>query len=143
MIKMAKFIFTLIFISNCFSGYSQTVKLTLNIQGVQVSKGGQISIGIFKKEFFPKVGKQFIGKEIKVSDNQMQIVIENVPVGVYAIAVFQDINKDKILNLNFFGIPIEPFGFSRDASINFGPPNFDDAKIEIQNAKTFTINLRD
>ena len=38
---------------------------------------------------------------------------------------------------------ITSLGFSRDASIKFGPPNFDDAKIEIQNAKTFTINLRD
>lgn len=138
---MAKLVFSLLFIAASFCSYAQTGKVILNIQGIQVSKGGEISAGIFKQENFPKVGKQFIGKEIKVSTEQMQIVFENVPVGNYAMVAFQDIDKNKKLKSNFVGFPTEPIGFSRDAKINFGPPNFDDAKVEIQQGKTLTLTI--
>lgn len=63
---MAKLIFSLLFIATSFYCYAQTGKVILNVQGIQVSKGGEISAGIFKKENFPKVGKQFIRKESAV-----------------------------------------------------------------------------
>ena len=138
---MAKLVFSLLFMAASFCSYAQTGKVILNIQGIQISKGGEISAGIFKQENFPKVGKQFIGKEIKVFTEQMQIVFENVPVGNYAMVAFQDIDKNKKLKSNFVGFPTEPIGFSRDAKINFGPPNFYDAKVEIQQGKTLTLTI--
>ena len=138
---MAKLIFSLLFIAASFCSYAQTGKVILNSQGIQVLKGGEISAGIFKQENFPKVGKQFIGREIKVSTELIQIVFENVPVGHYAMVAFQDIDKNKKLKSNFVGFPSEPIGFSRDAKINFGPPDFDDAKVEIQQGKTLTLTI--
>lgn len=138
---MAKLIFSLLFIATNFCSYAQTGKLILNVQGIQVSKGGEISAGIFKKEKFPKVGKQFVGKEIAVTSEQVQMVFDNIPIGVYAMVAFQDINKDKKLQSNFVGFPIEPIGFSRDARIKLGPPDFDDAKIEILQGKTVIISI--
>lgn len=138
---MAKLIFSLLFITTNFCSYAQTGKLILNVQGIQISKGGEISAGIFKKENFPKVGKQLTGKEIAVSTDQMQIVFDNVPFGIYAIVAFQDIDKDKKLKSNFVGFPTEPIGFSRDARIKLGPPDFDDAKIEILQGKTVIISI--
>jgi uncharacterized protein (DUF2141 family) len=138
---MAKLIFSLIIIAASFCSYAQTGKVILNVQGIQISKGGEISAGIFKKENFPKVGKQLIGKEIAVSAEQMQIVFENVPVGTYGMVAFQDIDKNKKLKSNFVGFPTEPIGFSRDAKIKLGPPDFDDAKVELQQGKTLTITI--
>lgn len=138
---MAKLIFSLLFIATGFHCYAQTGKVILNVQGIQVSKGGEISAGIFKNENFPKVGKQFIGKEIAVSTEQMQIVFDNVPIGIYAMVAFQDIDKNKKLKSNFVGFPTEPIGFSRDARIKLGPPDFNDTKVEIQQGKTLTISI--
>lgn len=138
---MAKLIFSLLFIATSFCSSAQKGKVILNVQGIQFSKGGEISAGIFKKENFPKVGKQFIGKEIAVSTEQMQIVFESVPIGIYAMVAFQDIDKDKKLKSNFLGFPKEPIGFSRDARIKLGPPDFNDAKVEIQQGKTLTITI--
>ncbi len=138
---MAKYIFTLLFISFNYWSYAQTGTVILNVQGIQVSKGGEISAGIFKKENFPKVGKQLIGKEVAVSATQMQIVFDNVPVGTYAMVAFQDIDKDKKLKSNFLGFPKEPIGFSRDAKIKLGPPDFNDAKADVQPNTTLTITI--
>lgn len=71
----------------------------------------------------------------------MQIVFDKVPPGTYGVVSFQDINKDKQLASNFVGYPTEPIGFSRDAQIRFGPPDFDDAKISIEANKTVSIDI--
>ena len=138
---MAKLIFLFLYTATGFNNVGQTGKIILNVQGVQLSKGGEISAGIFKKENFAQVGKQFIGKEVAVNAEQMQIVFENVPVGTYAIVAFQDIDRDKKLKSNFVGFPKEPIGFTRDARIKLGPPQFDDAKIELQPGKTLTATI--
>lgn len=138
---MAKLFFPLLLFVFSFSSNAQKGTVILNVQGIQVSKGSEISAGIFKKENFPKVGKQSIGKDVEVSSSQMQIIFENVPPGTYGMVAFQDINRDKLLKLNFMGFPKEPIGFSREAKIKLGPPDFDDAKVEIQQGKTLTLTI--
>ncbi|MDQ3394722.1 MAG: DUF2141 domain-containing protein, partial [Bacteroidota bacterium] len=44
-------------------------------------------------------------KEVLVTANEMKIVFTNVPIGVYGIVAFQDIDKDKKLKSNFIGFP--------------------------------------
>jgi uncharacterized protein (DUF2141 family) len=143
---MAKFILfsTLLIIGLSMNCTAQTGTVVLNVQGIQTSKGGEISAGIFIKENFPKVGKQFVGVQKAITDNQMQIVFENVPTGYYGVVAFQDIDKNKDLKTNFVGFPTEPIGFSNDAKIKFGPPAFDDVKVKVEEGKTLnlTINLK-
>ncbi|MGB7345609.1 MAG: DUF2141 domain-containing protein [Pirellulaceae bacterium] len=45
----------------------------------------------------------------------------------FAIAAFHDRDADGLLNRSVFGIPMEPYGFSNQASGKFGPPSFDQA----------------
>lgn len=59
--------------------------------------------------------------------------------GTCAIAVFQDINGDGVLNKNRFGIPVEPCGFSNNAMINRGPPSFAEAAVRPADASQPTI----
>ncbi len=55
----------------------------------------------------------------------------NVAPGTYAIALLHDENDngkaDRVLGM----MPREGFGFSRDAPVNMGPPDFEDAAIEV------------
>lgn len=118
---------------------AQTGRLIVIVKSVQVSKGGELSTGIFTKPNFPKVGQQLLGNATPVNAAEMRIVFESVPVGVYAVVSFQDIDKNKDLKTNFVGYPKEPIGFSRDAKIKLGPPDFEDAKIKIEKDKVTTI----
>jgi uncharacterized protein (DUF2141 family) len=139
---MKKLILLLAGLGMGLASYGQTGTLVINIQKIQFDKGGEISAGIFKKENFPKVGKQLIGTEKPVTGNMMQITFEKVPVGEYGVVAFQDIDKNKDLKTNFVGFPKEPIGFSNDAKIKLGPPDFDDAKVKVEAGKTLTLVIK-
>lgn len=121
--------------------FAQTGTIILNVTQIQTDKGGEISAGIFVRENFPKVGKQLVGQEKSVTGKSMQLIFENVPVGEYGVVAFQDIDKNKDLKTNFVGLPKEPIGFSNDAKIKFGPPDFDDAKVKVEAGKTLTLTI--
>lgn len=131
---MAMFWFTL-------DSHGQTGTVVINVQQIQADKGGEISVGIFKKENFPKVGMQLIGTEKSVTGSAMQITFDKVPAGEYGVVAFQDIDKNKDLKTNFVGFPKEPIGFSRDAKIKLGPPDFDDAKVEVESGKILKLSI--
>lgn len=53
--------------------------------------------------------------------------VEGLAPGRYGVKVFQDLDGDGRMDVNPFGLPLEPYGFSRDARPNMGPPAFEDA----------------
>jgi uncharacterized protein (DUF2141 family) len=104
--------------------------------------------GVLRVAFYAQ-SIPFLGDEISfskteaISENASQSISINVPYGEYAIAIYQDINGDGVLNKNFFGIPKEPYGFSNDAMGMVGPPDFQMAKIVVnQSSKMVNIRLR-
>jgi uncharacterized protein (DUF2141 family) len=138
---MKKIIGAILFAWIVAQGFAQTGTVVLNVTQIQADKGGEISAGIFVKDNFPKVGKQFVGQEKSVAGKSMQLIFEKVPAGEYGVVVFQDIDKNKDLKTNFVGFPKEPIGFSNDAKIKFGPPDFDDAKVKVEAGKTLTLTI--
>jgi uncharacterized protein (DUF2141 family) len=123
---------------------SQNGTLVVTVSGIDINRGGDLSVGIFDEENFPKAGRHLLGLVKSVSGARMKVVFEKVPEGAYGIAVFQDTDKNKMLKTNFLGFPIEPFGFSNDARPKLGPPSFQDAQIIVEAGKVsnLTITLR-
>lgn len=70
------------------------------------------------------------------------LVYRNLSAGQYAVSVFHDENGNGKLDANPAGIPIERYGFSRDAHGTMGAPAFTDAVVDVQADTTITINLR-
>lgn len=120
---------------------AQIGSVSVTVEGIQLAKGGELTVGVFRKDNFPKVGKQFVSIEKPATTGQIQVLFADLPAGDYGIVAFQDIDRNKLLKSNFLGLPTEPIGFSRDAKIKFGPPAFDDAKITVVANKTLTINI--
>ncbi len=54
-----------------------------------------------------------------------------LPLGTYAVKVFQDLDNDGELDRGALGRPTEPYGFSNDARGRFGPPSWQEAHFEI------------
>lgn len=124
-----------------FTSSKPTGTVLFKVTGVDTQLGGNLSAGIFTKENFPKVGKQFLGKDVRVTKTQMEIKLIDVPIGKYGAVVFQDENMNKKLETNFIGYPTEPIGFANGAEINFGPPSFEDASIKVEAGKTTIVNI--
>ena len=64
-----------------------------------------------------------------------------LPPGTYALGLFHDLNGNGVLDKNLFGIPKEPYGFSKNARGRLGPPSFEDAAISVTGDQSITIRL--
>ena len=120
---------------------SETYDLNIKITNLK-EVTGSIFIGVFNnKESFPKDGHQFKILYESVTENPMIYKIKDLPVDEYAVAVYQDINEDKECNLNFIGIPKEPYGFSNDIKPRFSAPPFKKTKFRLVEGDTIAIKL--
>lgn len=66
----------------------------------------------------------------------------DLPPGIYAVTVYEDLNSNHKLDHNLIGVPREPVGVSNNPSARFGPPHFDEGSFQLgDTAQTITITL--
>ena len=128
------------------SSFIQTKpEIQIKIQNVKQSKG-PLRIAFFRKgSNFPKDEALSYAKEVKPTKlGDLQLSWGDIPFGEYAIAIYQDINNNGVLDKNVFGYPSEPFGFSKNFKPRFSAPDFDDCKITFSGSNSsFQIKLID
>jgi len=132
-------ILTTLVLCASFFAKAQQVKLNINITNIQPGKGTVVLNVYDKKEDFLKT--VFLTKTLKADSSNLTFVIDLPRKGTYAITVFQDIDNNKKLKQDWFGIPQEPVGYGN----NFKPsakPRFNECAITIDsNQITQTIKL--
>ena len=90
---------------------------------------GNIELAIFdKSEVFLQKNKSIRRYSKTIKGKRIKFKIKNLPKGSYAISLYHDINGDKECNLNFLGIPKEPYGFSKNYQPKYKPPHFEDCQ---------------
>ena len=81
--------------------------------------------------------------DLDQQQDDVKAVFEGLIPGTYAMRAFHDVNGDGQLNQNAFGAPIEPFAFSANAVVRFGPPTFDAAALTLnKGANSDTLDFR-
>ena len=124
-----------------FSGV-KTHTLSIHISGISKIKGS-LFIAVFRAtDDFPVFGKQFKGIIKEVEGKSQNYTFDNLPEGEYALAIYQDVNRNKILDKNLLGIPTEIYGFSNNARRNFSAPSFQEAKFKLNKDLHQTIFLK-
>ena len=124
-----------------FSGV-KTHKLSIHISGISKIKGS-LCIAIFRPtDDFPVFGKQFKGIVKEVEGKSQNYTFDDLPEGEYALAIYQDENKNKILDKNILGIPTEIYGFSNNARRTFSAPSFQEAKFKLNKDLQQTVFLK-
>lgn len=122
-----------------FFAKAQQVKLNINVTNIQPGKGIVIMNVYDKKEDFLKTA--FLTKALKADSSNLTFVVDLPKKGTYAVTVFQDIDNNKKLKQDWFGIPQEPVGYGN----NFKPsakPRFNECAITIDTDQvTQTIKL--
>jgi len=143
--KMKKFSLPLIisiFIFFVSMAHAQTGTVNVEISDVNDPKG-LMSIGLYaKKEGFADKGKEYNGKEVKVTGQTVVYTFKDVPFGIYAIAIIHDTNSNGKLDKNFLGIPQEGYAFSNNVFGVLGlPPSFKDASFKLTDNRTVKIKM--
>ncbi len=115
-------------------------EITVEVVNVKEQKG-QLYFGLYtSEEGFGMIEKVYRG-EIMTITSTSSYVLENLPDGIYALAVFHDENHNGQLDKNLFGIPKEGFGFSNNPKVTFSQPTFSEAKFVLKNSKNLRIKV--
>ena len=92
---------------------------------------------------FPNVVAGAATTTVAAAAEQVDFSLELKRDAAIAIAVFQDLDGNKVLTKNGLGIPLEPYGFSNNVRGAFGPPRFDKAKLTVTGAlESLEIRVR-
>ncbi len=109
--------------------------IILRVTGLRSEKG-QVRIAVFNSSE-KWLGEQPIySSTINVESQSVTWKFNVVPHGDYGIAVFHDENKNGKMDKNFLGMPLEPYGFSNNVRVTFGPPKWEKSKFVVKGSTT-------
>lgn len=81
-------------------------------------------------------------KTTRAQDSSLSFEVKGLDSGTYALVVFEDRNKNGVLDQNKLGIPQEPFGFSKAKLSLFGPPSFRKASFNFPEESEVDVVLK-
>ncbi len=105
-------------------------RLIIKINNVSKDKG-IIWIGLYDSADTYLIKEKSILKKIDVSKKGYhEMVIDSLPYGTYAMALFHDVNANGEMDRNLLGIPSEPYAFSKKPKSKWRLPKFDEVKFD-------------
>lgn len=116
-------------------------ELEITVHGVPESYG-KVSVAIYNNEDgFLKFDKVFKYDSIAAEKGTTKILVKDLPIGEYAVAVFYDENSNDKLDTNWLGIPKEKVGFSKSKMKTFGPPKFKECAFRVTSNTNIDVLL--
>ena len=105
-------------------------------------KRGTIHYGVYNNpKLFPDERGKILGGFEDVSRVIKDgLLIDDLEESDYAVAIFHDKNSNNKFD-TFFSIPKEKFGFSKNARVFLGPPQFEDASFFVGQNSTVEIMI--
>ena len=119
-------------------------KVDLKIEITNINRiEGTIELGIFNNpESFLKKGEEYKTYSLSVCNDTVYFLLKDLNIDNYAISIYHDVNSDRECNLSFFGIPKEPYGFSKNYKPILSKPTFDNCKFNVYQDMSIGIELQ-
>jgi uncharacterized protein (DUF2141 family) len=108
---------------------TRATELDVTVANIRTS-AGHVLVAVCTQPQFLSMHCSYSGRA-SARRGAVEVRIGGIPPGIYAVEAFQDANDNGKIDRNFFGLPTEGIGFSRDAPFRFGPPRFSDAAIAL------------
>ena len=120
---------------------ASAASLTIRIDDVR-SADGTLKVAVYNSAgAFLK--KSLTAAGAKAVQGSTTVIVNDLPAGEYAYAIFHDANGNGKMDTNMMGIPTEDYAFSNNAFGKMGPPKFDDAKFTVPEAGlNATVSLK-
>jgi len=118
------------------------VPLTLIIKNL-ASEDAPVIVGLYgTKNKFPDPKDQLKEYHFKPNGKELVAKIKDIQFGVYAMAIYQDVNSNGKIDKNMIGIPTEPYAFSNNYHPRVKAPGFDNCKFDYDSvSNTITMNM--
>lgn len=114
--------------------------LTVEVRGIR-SGDGRLYVAVHApqtRDTFP-AGEGVAAFRQDAQVGALRFVVRDLPPGQYAVNAFHDENDNGELDTNLFGIPTEGYGFTNDPKTTFGPPDFEDAAVDLGDASELAV----
>ena len=122
---------------------TETADLKIVVTNINTLKG-TIELGVFNNQkTFLRKGEEYKTFSQKVTNDSLVFFLHDFKKDNYAISLYHDVNSDNECNLGFLGIPVEPYGFSRNFRPKLSKPSFNDCKINANHDISIFIKLID
>jgi len=105
-------------------------RLTIHVEGV-LARGGLVRLGVYDRAGYEKDGEPLAFADVPARAPQTVITLTGIAPGDYAIETYQDVNANDRMDQTWIGLPLEPYGFSRDAEPFLSKPGFEDVKVTL------------
>ena len=117
--------------------------LNVTVDGIR-SDRGRIRIAIWSTpEGFTKRNRALASDNVIAKVGEVVFSFPDLRPGPYALASYHDEDDDVTFDQTWIGLPAEGLGFSNGAWIEFGPPSFKEAMVEVNPGQQWTtISLR-
>lgn len=116
----------MLLVQNCLAddGYGN---LTIRVNGLLHDRGKVIANLFRDGDNVMKIETAYLHVQGKISDQQAQLVFQNLKYGKYAVTIFHDENDNGTLDHNLLRMPAEPLGFSNGFQMGMlnGLPSFE------------------
>lgn len=111
--------------------------LKVSIQNIKEAKG-IIRLALYPTaQGFPgNTAKAQLLLNVQPASGNVEVALEAIPEGQYALAVLHDINENGQMDTNLFGYPTEAYGFSNNVRPMFRAPAFDEASFWLTSDNT-------
>jgi uncharacterized protein (DUF2141 family) len=139
---MKKIILTIVFAITAMVAMNAQNKITVEVTGI-TNPTGDLYIALYDSESPFLSIKAIEGKIIKIDTETLNVTFDVPKDGYYALAIFQDENKNGKLDLGEMGIPMEKYAFSNDvdpAALK-RQPEFDECKFEVKGDTQTTVKM--
>jgi uncharacterized protein (DUF2141 family) len=110
--------------------YSTTTGTSITVTIPVNTDEGKIILGLYTEDNFRQT--PVVGLEVEIVEGKATAIFNNITPGEYAIVLFHDKNENKQMDFHLNGMPKEMYGTSNNV-MNFGPPQWSDAKFEVAN----------
>lgn len=128
-----------------YAGAAQADGVHVDISGVEAGIG-QVVVSVWDSEenYLNKAYLTVTVPVKKLTKGVFRVTFnEDLPL-VCVINVFYDINSNGELDTSWIGIPEEPVGITNNIRGNFGPPDYEKAKVHITgHERVFKIHVED
>jgi uncharacterized protein (DUF2141 family) len=100
--------------------------LAVRVTGIR-NANGRIRLALYRDSKFVE------GREVEIDAKTLSATtaFANLPRGVYAVNLFHDENMNGKMDSNFFGMPVEGYGFSNNPARKMGKPGFDETNFQL------------
>ncbi len=117
--------------------------LTIIVEGVADSRG-VVGVLVFDSpRGWPQdFSAAFRAQAAPARNPVTELTVSDLPAAEYAVVVLHDVNSNKKLDRNWFGMPKEQWGMSNNPRRVLSAPSFDQARFRLARDQRITVRLK-